>query len=40
MDLLDAMQEQRAEACSAAMARHIGIVARMVETVMFDGKQD
>src|SRR5208282_1523369 len=37
IDLLAAMQEQRSEACSAAMTRHIGIVARVVEAVMFDG---
>ena len=39
MDLLKAMQNHQVEAAAAGMGRHINIVAAMVETVMFDGKE-
>ncbi|MGO9111193.1 MAG: GntR family transcriptional regulator [Thermoguttaceae bacterium] len=40
VDLLDAMQNQRAEAGAAAMERHISNIATMLEKVMFDGHED
>jgi DNA-binding GntR family transcriptional regulator len=40
LELLEAMQNHRAEEGAAAMAHHIGNVATMVEKVMFDGHGD